>query len=240
MELALIGYGKMGRLIAELAPGRNHVISKVVDAGDAIDGIAGCDVAIDFSIPAAALDNIKNAIRLGVPIVSGTTGWAADLEEAKNFCKQQGGTFLYASNFSIGMNIFFNLNRVLARYMENTEGYRLSMEEIHHIQKTDAPSGTAISLAGDIIANSRYTGWELGEAGEGNIPITSKREGEVPGIHSVEYAGEIDKITIRHEAFNREGFALGALVAAEFIYGKKGVFTMEDVLDINPKNTKDI
>ena len=233
MNIALIGYGKMGKMIAALAPERNHTIGQVVDAGDPIDPIATCDVAIDFSTPKAALGNIKNAISLGVPIISGTTGWTDQFEEAKLFCEEHGGAFLYASNFSIGVNIFFKLNRQLAQYMQSIEGYRISMEEVHHTQKTDAPSGTAITLAEDIIDRSRYTKWQLGTADEDGIAISSKREGNVPGIHTVAYTGDIDEITIRHEAFNRKGFALGAIIAAEWIIGKRGVFSMEDVLDIN-------
>ncbi len=232
MDIALFGYGRMGKLIGELAPERKHNIARIIDENDSPDAVAGCDVAIDFSVPAAALNNIKTCIDHGVPVVSGTTGWHTGLDEAKLYCDEKGGAFLYASNFSIGMNIFFGLNKTLGRFMNKVDGYQLSMEETHHIHKKDAPSGTAISLAEDIVDLGKYKGWSLDEKEANHIPIKSFREGEVPGIHKVKYTGEIDEITISHEAFNRKGFAIGALVAAEWIVGKKGVFTMEDVLEL--------
>jgi 4-hydroxy-tetrahydrodipicolinate reductase len=190
------------------------------------------DVGIDFSQPEAAVENISRCLRNGVPVISGTTGWLGDFDQVTELCKAQDGAFLYASNFSLGVNLFFELNRHLSRLMTGVPGYSVLMTEIHHSGKKDAPSGTAISLAEGIIANSEYQSWSLGDNGPGNIPILSERKGDVPGTHRVAYDSGVDQIEIRHTAHNREGFATGALMAAEWLVGKKGVFTMKDVLNL--------
>ena len=190
------------------------------------------DVAIDFSHPNAAFENIVSCIDAGVPVVSGTTGWLEKMPGVKNYCRQKKGAFLYASNFSIGVNVFFNLNAYLARLMSQIRGYEVSMEEIHHVHKLDAPSGTAISLAEGILESSAKESWTIDEPKEKELHIKVKREGEVPGTHIVNYDSEVDSISIMHKAHSRTGFALGAVVAAEWIAGKKGVFSMHDVLGI--------
>ena len=193
-------------------------------------GIA--DVAIDFSQPQAAFDNLKNCLDNGVPVICGTTGWLSKYDEITKFCKEKDGAFIYASNFSIGVNLFFKVNEYLAGLMKNIEGYDVEMEEIHHIHKLDEPSGTAISLAEQIIKNSEKEKWDLNRSDVKNLLINSKREGEVPGTHIVKYTSNVDAIEIKHTAFNRKGFALGAVVAAEWLIGKKGVFSMKDVLGV--------
>ena len=206
------------------------VIRKDVD--HKID-ITLADVAIDFSIPTSAFNNITNCINNSVPVISGTTGWLEKYEDAVALCKEKNSAFIYASNYSLGVNIFFELNKQLAKMMRSLEDYNISMEEIHHTKKLDAPSGTAITLAEGIIDNSAKDNWELGDkTSEENIPIIAKRIPEVPGTHTVWYDSEVDSIEIKHTAHNRKGFALGAVVAAEWIIGKKGVFTMKDVLNI--------
>lgn len=232
MKIALLGYGRMGKAIEEIALERGHeiVIRKDVEPVDLDLGIA--DAAIDFSHPTAAFDNIKNCIDSKVAVVSGTTGWLDRLDEIKSYCEDQEGAFIYASNFSIGVNLFFNLNAQLAKMMEQIKGYDISMEEIHHVHKLDAPSGTAISLANDILQNSEKKQWSIETPESDDLFIKVKREGEVPGTHSVSYTSVIDAIEIKHTAFNRTGFALGAVVAAEWLHGKKGVFNMKDVLGL--------
>lgn len=220
----------MGKKIAEMAEHKGYEIAEIIDKGDKPNALASCDVAIDFSVPEAAFQNIKTALEYGIPVVSGTTGWTSRMAELAQLCKAKQGAFLYASNFSIGMNIFFEINRKLAQLMQNAEGYRVNLEEVHHSQKTDAPSGTAISLAEDIITYSTYKRWTLGQSGADYLPIAAVRKGDVPGTHTVSYTGEIDQLVIRHEAFSREGFAEGALIAAAWLIGKTGVFTMADVL----------
>lgn len=232
MKIALLGYGRMGKAIEEIALERGHeiVIRKDVEPVDLDLGIA--DAAIDFSHPTAAFDNIKNCIDSKVAVVSGTTGWLDRFDEIKSYCEDQEGAFIYASNFSIGVNLFFNLNAQLAKMMEQIKGYDISMEEIHHVHKLDAPSGTAISLANDILQNSEKKQWSIETPESDDLFIKVKREGEVPGTHSVSYTSVIDAIEIKHTAFNRTGFALGAVVAAEWLHGKKGVFNMKDVLGL--------
>jgi len=232
MKLALLGYGRMGRAIEKVAIDRGHeiVIRKDVEPIEVDLNIA--DAAIDFSHPSAAFYNIKSCIDSGVPVVSGTTGWLDQFDEIKSYCDEKEGSFIYASNFSIGVNLFFNLNTYLAQMMKNIKGYEVDMEEIHHIHKLDKPSGTAISLANDILAESQKTGWSIDSPEENKLFINVKREGEVPGTHVVQYASAIDGIEIKHTAFNREGFALGAVVAAEWLQHKKGVFNMKDVLSL--------
>jgi 4-hydroxy-tetrahydrodipicolinate reductase len=232
MRIALLGYGKMGKTIEKLALERGHSISlKINDATSNID-FSATDVAIDFSLPKAAVANIKSAISAQVPVISGTTGWLDRYQEVVDFCQANKGTFLYASNFSLGVNIFFEVNRHLAKLMAAHKNYKVSVEEIHHTQKLDAPSGTAISLAEQIIEASSFERWTMEEPDKQDIPITAKRIADVPGTHIITYESGIDNIQISHEAHNREGFALGAIVAAEWILGKKGVYNMKDVLNI--------
>ncbi|GAA4238920.1 4-hydroxy-tetrahydrodipicolinate reductase [Postechiella marina] len=234
MNIALLGYGRMGKTIEEIAIKRGHNIVLKIDKGDTNYDITKADVAIDFSIPDVAFNNISNCLKNNVPVISGTTGWLDNYDNAISLCKENNGAFIYASNFSLGVNIFFELNKTLAKMMSNLNQYNVTMEEIHHTKKLDAPSGTAISLANDLIAeHSDYKKWELDKATEENsIPIVAKRIGDVPGTHTVDYESEVDTIHIEHVAHNRQGFALGAVVAAEWIIGKSGVFTMNDVLNI--------
>jgi 4-hydroxy-tetrahydrodipicolinate reductase len=232
MKIAVLGYGRMGKEIEKIALQRGHEIVIKTGSDESFD-INLADVAIDFSIPTSAYSNISNCINNNVPVISGTTGWLEKYEEAVHLCKEKKGAFIYASNFSLGVNIFFELNNQLAKMMNNLSDYNITMEEIHHTKKLDAPSGTAITLADGIIENSSKSNWELdGETSENSIPITAKRIPNVPGTHSVEYSSEVDSIEIIHTAHSRKGFALGAVVAAEWILNKKGVFTMKDVLNI--------
>ena len=223
----------MGKEIEKIALSRGHEIVIRKDVDDIID-INLADVAIDFSVPSSAFNNITNCINNRVPVISGTTGWLDKYEEAAALCREKNSAFIYASNYSLGVNIFFELNKQLAKMMHSLEDYDISMEEIHHTKKLDAPSGTAITLAEGVIENSSKNNWELGDkASEGNIPIVAKRIPDVPGTHTVWYDSEVDAIEIKHTAHNRKGFALGAVVAAEWIVGKKGVFSMKDVLNIH-------
>ncbi|WP_347925076.1 4-hydroxy-tetrahydrodipicolinate reductase [Pontimicrobium sp. SW4] len=233
MKIALLGYGKMGKAIENIALERGHSI--VLKINDDINNynIKTADVAIDFSIPEAAVKNISNCLKNGVPIISGTTGWLKNYHEMVALAKERDGAFIYASNFSLGVNVFFELNKQLAKMMSNLSQYNVDIEEIHHTQKLDAPSGTAITLAEGIIENTTNKSWSLGKKNEANtIPIESKRIEAVPGTHFVNYNSNVDTISISHIAHNRQGFALGAVIAAEWIIGKTGVFTMNDVLNI--------
>ena len=233
MKLALLGYGRMGKEIEKIAISRGHEIVIRKDVNDEID-ITLADVAIDFSVPTSAFNNITNCLNNNVPVISGTTGWLDKYEEAVALCKEKKGGFIYASNYSVGVNIFFELNKQLAKMMATLDEYKVSMEEIHHTKKLDAPSGTAITLAEGVIENSSKSAWVLGEKNETNeIPIVAKRIPEVPGTHSVWYNSVVDTIEIKHTAHNRKGFALGAVIAAEWIIGKEGVFSMKDVLNIS-------
>ncbi|XCF06003.1 4-hydroxy-tetrahydrodipicolinate reductase [Tamlana crocina] len=233
MKIALLGYGKMGKTIEQIALNRGHEVVLTVDKDDHDYDITQADVAIDFSIPTVAFNNISNCLNNGVPVVSGTTGWLDKYNDAVALCKENKGAFIYASNYSLGVNIFFELNKTLAKMMSALKQYNVSMEEIHHTQKLDAPSGTAISLAEDIISNNaNFNEWKLDENGEAIIPITAKRIAEVPGTHTVKYDSEVDSITIEHVAHTRQGFALGAVIAAEWLADKTGVFTMNDVLGL--------
>lgn len=232
MNIALFGYGKMGKMIEQVAVERNHVIGAKIDVDAAEIDFSKIDVAIDFSMPNAAFGNIKKCLEQGVPIISGTTGWLKDYDEAVALCNAKNGAFIYASNYSLGVNIFFELNAYLAQMMGNLNQYAVRMEEIHHTQKLDAPSGTAITLAEGIIAHTQYENWRLEKGTEKEIPIVSKRIEAVPGTHIVSYDSTVDQIEIKHTAHNREGFALGAVIAAEWIIGKKGVFSMKDVLGL--------
>ncbi len=230
MKIALLGYGRMGKTIERIAIERGHSISHRISRDIEKSDLSEADVAIDFSIPKAAFTNIKTCINNKLPVISGTTGWLENYEQAVKLCEAENSAFLYASNFSIGVNLFFELNEKLAKIMDPFPNYSVEIEETHHLQKLDAPSGTAISLAQQIITNSRKTGWQLDHAEENEIPITAKREENVPGTHTVSYNSDIDSIEIKHTAHSREGFALGAVVAAEWIRDKKGVFSMKDVL----------
>ena len=233
MKIALLGYGRMGKEIEKIAISRGHEIVIRKDVNDKID-ITIADVAIDFSVPTSAFNNITNCLNNDVPVISGTTGWLDKYEDAVALCKEKNGGFIYASNYSVGVNIFFELNKQLAKMMSTLEDYKVSMEEIHHTKKLDAPSGTAITLAEGIIENTSKKGWELDKiSSEENIPIVAKRIPDVPGTHSVWYNSEVDTIEIKHTAHNRQGFALGAVIAAEWILDKTGVFSMKDVLNIS-------
>ena len=235
MKIALIGYGKMGHAIEQIALQRGHEIVSVIDVNNqedfTSDAFKSADVAIEFSMPAVAMDNYRRAFAAGVPVVSGTTGWLEHLPEIKEACKA-GQTFFYASNFSLGVNIFFALNKYLAKIMNDFPAYDVRMVETHHVHKLDAPSGTAITLAEGLIDNiERKNKWVEGkEPAEDEIGICSVREGEVTGIHTVIYESDVDTISITHDAKSRMGFALGAVIAAEFTCGKKGFLTMQDML----------
>ena len=231
MKIALLGYGKMGKTIERIALERGHTIVIKADIGSQYN-ITDADVAIDFSVPEAAFSNISKCLTNGVPVISGTTGWLKDYEKAIDLCKANQGAFIYASNFSLGVNIFFELNKNLAKMMSTLDQYKVSIEEIHHTQKLDAPSGTAITLANGIIEETKYKKWTLDTPKSDEIGIIAKRIENVPGIHEVTYESKVDTIQIKHSAHSREGFALGAVIAAEWIVGKKGVFSMKDVLNI--------
>lgn len=233
MKIALLGYGRMGKEIEKIAISRGHEIVIRKDVDDRID-ITLADVAIDFSVPTSAFNNITNCLNNNVPVISGTTGWLDKYDDAIALCKEKNGAFIYASNYSLGVNIFFELNKQLAKMMKAVEGYNISMEEIHHTEKLDAPSGTAITLAQGIIENTSKSNWKLGEEeiSEDTIAIVAKRIPEVPGTHTVWYNSEVDTIEIKHTADSRKGFALGAVIAAEWISDKTGVFSMKDVLNI--------
>lgn len=234
MKIALLGYGKMGKEIEKIALKRGHTIAIKADIGTNYD-ITEADVAIDFSVPSAAVNNITNCLENNVPVISGTTGWLKQFDKVVETCIEQNGAFIYASNFSLGVNIFFELNKILAKMMSRLQQYNVSIEEIHHTQKLDAPSGTAISLADGIIDNSDLVNWKLVEDDpkDNEIPITAKRIENIPGTHTVSYHSDVDRIDMTHTAHNRQGFALGAVIAAEWILGKTGVFTMKDVLNIS-------
>ena len=241
MKIALLGYGKMGQVIERIALERGHEIVLKKDENNTFDGLSNADVAIDFSVPTAAVSNISNCFQANVPVISGTTGWLENYDEVAALCNEKNGAFISSSNFSLGVNIFFEVNEYLAKIMSKYDSYKVSMEEIHHTQKLDAPSGTAISLAKGVIENSSYTNWTI-EKPEAEHPsdselakqihIEAKRIGTVPGTHTVTYNSSVDAIEIKHTAHNREGFALGAVIAAEWIVGKQGIFTMKDVLEL--------
>lgn len=239
MKIAIIGYGKMGKEIERLALERGHQISLIIDVGNqndmAPERLNLADVAIDFSTPTAAFDNIMRCFEADVPVVSGTTGWHDRYDSVVERCKGENKTFFHASNFSIGVNILFALSKHLAKMMDQFDNYDMEIKEIHHVHKLDAPSGTAISLAKDMLSEiRRKEKWELNRAGDENtLKITSVREDEVPGIHTVTYFSEFDELNINHSAKSRKGFALGAIMAAEFIAGKKGIYTMTDILRLD-------
>ena len=236
MQIALIGYGKMGKAIEEIALQQGHTISLKINDENLQDftreKLAGTDVAIEFTGPHSAYENVRQLINWGKPVVCGSTGWTEHLPEINALVQQQGGSFLYASNFSIGVNIFFELNKKLAALMAPHAGYDVTMEEIHHTQKKDAPSGTAITLAEQILAASPIKkNWVNSvAAGKEQLSIISKRTDPTPGTHSIRYHSAIDDIEIIHTAHSRQGFAAGAVLAAAYIHDKKGVFRMQDVL----------
>ena len=232
MKIALLGYGKMGQVIERIAQERGHEIVLKKDENNTYDGLSAADVAIDFSVPTAAVPNISNCFLANVPVISGTTGWLEHYDEMVALCTEKNGAFISSSNFSLGVNIFFEINEYLAKMMAKLDNYSIDMEEIHHTQKLDAPSGTAISLAKGVIENSNYTNWTLDTPAANEIHIETKRIGTVPGTHTVTYNSVVDSIEIKHTAHNREGFALGAVIAAEWIVGKQGIFTMKDVLEL--------
>ena len=235
MKIALIGYGKMGKTIEQIALQRGHQIVSIIDINNTADfdseAFRSADVAIEFTTPATALGNYMRCFEANVPVVSGTTGWLSHLDEVKAKCEQEGKTFFYASNFSVGVNIFFALNRYLAKIMNGFPAYDVRMTEVHHIHKLDAPSGTAITLAEGILDNvERKERWTLETTEQPtDLPIHAIREGEVPGIHEIIYESEADTISIKHDAKSRAGFALGAVIAAEFTAGKKGFLGMNDL-----------
>lgn len=238
MDIALIGYGKMGKIVESIAAERGHRIVLKIDIDNLGDftpnNLRKAQVAIEFTRPETAFGNISRCLEAGVPIVSGSTGWYNRLDEITRLCKDRGGAMLCASNFSLGVNILFEINRQLARIMNRFPSYQVEMEEIHHTQKLDAPSGTAITLAESILAEIPHLKkWELnGNKGNDTIPIRAVRENDVPGTHSVKYTSEIDDIEIIHSAHSRKGLALGAVIAAEYIHDKKGIFSIKDVLQI--------
>lgn len=232
MKIALLGYGKMGKVIEKLALEKGHTIVFTSGRNTEKADLSDADVAIEFSSPEVAVKHITQCFEQNVPVVCGTTGWLKDYDKVLNMCRESDGSFIYASNFSIGVNIFFELNQKLAKIMAKHKNYKASIEEIHHTQKLDAPSGTAITLAEGIIQNTEYNSWKLNEADDTEIPIIAKRIGDVKGTHIINYNSAVDTISISHEAHSREGFALGAILAAEWLAGKKGVFTMKEVLGI--------
>ena len=238
MNIALIGYGKMGKAIEAVALQKGHNIILKIDV-DNIDELTDenlkkCDVAIEFTTPDNAVKNILQCFDAGVPVVCGTTGWLASLEEVKQICKEKNGTFLTTTNFSIGVNIFFEINKFAASLMSPHKEYDVSIEEIHHTEKKDSPSGTAITLAEQILQQiTRKTKWVNSSTNNArDLEIISKRIDPVAGTHKVKYSSSVDDIEIIHTAHNREGFAKGAVLAAEFLQGKKGIFTMTDVLGL--------
>ncbi len=238
MKIALIGYGKMGKAIETVALQRGHTIVLKINSENPDDlqqhNLQEADVAIEFTAPVSAFENVRKCLESGVPVVCGSTGWQQHLEKAKVICMQHHGAFIWASNFSVGVNLFFELNKYLAKLMNGHPEYVIQLEETHHTEKKDAPSGTAITLAEQAIDHLEHkSGW-TGEAtnNPGYVPVVSHRIANVPGTHSVQYQSSVDSIEIKHTAFSREGFALGAVLTAEFIKDKTGVFTMKDVLKL--------
>ena len=239
MNIALIGYGKMGKAIEEIALERGHTITVKCNSENNIEfaDFSNVDVAIEFTKPSLAVTHINFCLDKSIPLVIGTTGWNDHIAEVEQKTKELNGALLHASNFSIGVNIFFELNKKLAQLMSGQIDYSASIDEIHHLQKIDSPSGTAITLANGILENNTdYISWAHGKdttpyTSQEQLPLTSFRQPEVPGTHSIKYTSDIDTITITHEAHNRKGFALGAVIAAEWIINHKGSFTMSDVLN---------
>ncbi len=238
MKIALIGYGKMGKEIEKIALDRGHEIVLKIDITNPEDltteNLKKADVAIEFTIPASAVSNYKLCFEAGIPVVSGTTGWLGRRDEVYQLCENLNGTFFYASNYSLGVNIFFALNQKMAELMANRSEYTIELKEIHHTQKLDAPSGTAITLAEGILKNfpERKKWVNHSTVLPDELGIISEREGQVPGTHLITYDSEVDSIEITHCAKSRKGFAFGAVLAAEYSYGKKGILSMNDLLNI--------
>lgn len=236
MNIVLIGYGRMGHEIEKIALKRGHIIKLIIDINNTADlkeeNLKGIDAAIEFSLPSTAYNNISVCLKCRVPVVSGTTGWLENYDAAADLCRQNSTSFIHSTNFSIGVNLLFRLNSELARQMHKYENYKVSIEEIHHTKKLDSPSGTAITLAAGITAeHPGYSAWHnREEEQEASVPVVSVREGDVPGTHTVTWDSEIDTISLRHKARNRKGFALGAVLAAEYISSRVGIFTMNDVM----------
>jgi 4-hydroxy-tetrahydrodipicolinate reductase len=241
MKIALIGYGKMGHMIEEIAVQRGHEVVLKINIDNTQDfnkeNISGADVAIEFTGPDSAFENVKQCLEFGIPVVSGSTGWNDRIDEAKKTCKEKNGSFLHTSNFSIGVNIFFEVNKLLAKLMASQPDYEVTMKEIHHTQKLDAPSGTAVTLAEQALAHlDRKNKWvNEPSTNKEELSIISERIDPAPGTHMVKYSSTIDDIEIIHTAHSRKGFALGAVLAAEFIHDKKGIFNMKDVLKLEEK-----
>jgi 4-hydroxy-tetrahydrodipicolinate reductase len=239
MNILLLGYGKMGKSIEQRALARNHKVPYKINSSNRNEFLnlkeSEVDVAIEFSNPVSSYENIRICLEKGIPVVCGTTGWLERKSEIEELCRAKKGAFFYSSNYTLGVNIFFQLNKIAARIMNNFPEYEINMEEIHHVHKLDAPSGTAITLAEGIIENvDRKSQWvNHSEVRDDQIYITDKRTGETPGTHSVFYTSEIDAIELKHTAHTREGFAVGAVAAAEWIKGKSGIFGMEDMLKFN-------
>lgn len=238
MKIALIGYGKMGKEIEAIALQRHHEIVLKVNSKNTTEitaeDLQKADVAIEFSTPHTVTEHIEKCLNAGTPIVVGTTGWYQDFEKITKRCQEKNAALFHATNFSIGVNLFFKINRHLATLMNRYSQYDVSMEEIHHIHKLDKPSGTAITLATQILENlERKNKWSITEQNPDTLFIKDVREGEVPGTHIIRYSSEVDTLEIAHTAHNRKGFALGAVMAAEFLAGKKGIYTMDDLLAEN-------
>ncbi len=238
MKIALLGYGRMGKAIEEIAIERGHeIVARISPSHKTLKELSEqeqIDVAIDFSLPESAYQNISFCLDQGIPVISGTTGWLERYEEVVTKCKEQNASFLYSSNFSLGVNLFFELNQKLAKLIGPFDQYRPSMKEIHHLQKLDAPSGTAISLAEQLIEEKLASNWTIDSKNRNleNIIIEVVREEGIPGTHEIKYESEVDDIVIKHTAHNRKGFALGAVIASEWIQNKSGVFSMRDVLNL--------
>lgn len=239
MKIALIGYGKMGHEIEKILVSRGHTLPLIIDQDNTdqltAENLNQCDVAIEFTTPATAFDNIVTCLKAGIPTVCGTTAWLDRLPEMTDLCQQTSGAFFYASNYSIGVNIFFAINRQLARMMNQFPEYDVTLNEVHHVQKKDAPSGTAVTLAEDILAGiDRKTSWHLGTTTDRDkLEVTAQRRAMVPGIHTIVWESDADTITIDHNAKNRSGFAMGAVLAAEYLADKRGigkVYGMKDLL----------
>lgn len=235
MRIAIIGYGKMGKLIEKIALDRGHEISNIFnDSKWSFNDIKGADIAIEFSNPKSALDNIKKSLDAGVSVVVGTTGWYKDLDEVKQWISENNCALLASTNFSIGVNIFYEINKKLASLMNKQNAYKPTLTEIHHTEKLDSPSGTAITIAEQVVSEiNDLDSWEESEIVDGStLKVIAKRENQVPGTHEICYESEIDKISISHEAFNRKGFAQGAVIAAEQMIGKKGFYSMSDIIKL--------
>jgi 4-hydroxy-tetrahydrodipicolinate reductase len=236
MKIALLGYGKMGKEIESIALQREHLVSLIIDVNNQADlnpeNLKKADVAIDFSTPDSAVPNILQCFQAGIPVVCGTTGWLNQLVMIEKACNEKAGAFFYASNYSLGVNVLFHMNKVLAGLMKNMDQYNVSIEEIHHTTKLDKPSGTAISLAKDIISvHPGKRNWELdAESNPESLRIDALRQENIPGIHTIKWESDIDVLHLHHSAKSRKGFALGAVLAAEFLHGKKGIYSMKDLL----------